>query len=384
MGEYVLVIDEGTTSTRAMLFDLEGKCHRVAQEELTQYYPEPGYVEHDAGEIWSKTLRVAQQMVQWAGGADRILSIGITNQRETIVAWDKSTGEPLARAIVWQDRRTASMCETMKRDGHEAWVQSKSGLILDPYFSASKMAWALDNWPQLREAGDRLALGTVESYLIFRLTGGLHISDVSNASRTMLMALDGQGWDEELLSLFDISAAFLPTIVDNAGDYGTAEASLFGAPIPICGSAGDQQAALIGQGCLAVSETKATFGTGAFVLTQNGPEIPRSSHRLLATVSHQLDGVRNYALEGSVFVAGSLIQWLRDDVGLLASAAESETLARSVAAMTAYISCLRWRGWARRIGKAKRVARSAVSALRATRRISHARRSRPCPIRAMI
>jgi len=330
MGEYVLVIDEGTTSTRAMLFDLEGKCHRFVQDELTQYYPAPGYVEHDASEIWSKSLRAAQQMVKWAGGADHIISIGITNQRETIVAWDKATGKPLGRAIVWQDRRTTSLCESMKRDGQEDWVQHKSGLLLDPYFSASKMAWALDNWPQLREAGDRLALGTVESYLIFRLTGGLHISDVSNASRTMLMALDGQDWDDELLGLFGVPKTALPKIVDNAGEYGRSDAALFGGSIAICGSAGDQQAALIGQGCLAIGQTKASFGTGAFVLTQNGTQIPRSSHRLLSTVSHQLVGVRYYALEGSVFVAGSLIQWLRDDLGLLTSADESEALARSV------------------------------------------------------
>lgn len=330
MREYVLVIDEGTTSTRAMLFDLEGKCHRVAQDELTQYFPAPGHVEHDAAEIWDKSLKAAQAVVKWAGGAEHIIAIGITNQRETMVAWDKRSGEPLGPAIVWQDRRTAQMCEKMKQDDLEGLVQHTTGLLLDPYFSASKMAWALENWPDLKGAGENLAFGTIESYLMFRLTHGLHVSDVSNASRTMLLALDGNSWDDEMLALFAIPKSALPALVDNAGEYGHTAPSLFGGPIAICGSAGDQQAALIGQGCLTVGETKATFGTGAFVLTQNGSQIARSSNRLLSTISHQIGGVRHYALEGSVFVAGSLMQWLRDDLGLLASADESEKLARSV------------------------------------------------------
>lgn len=330
MAQYILVIDEGTTSTRAIIFDLAGKCVADAALDLTQYYPQPGYVEHDAVEIWDKTLAVARQLVTDVGGPSMIQAIGITNQRETLVAWDKRTGEPLARAIVWQDRRTAPMCATLKHAGHEAMVQHKTGLLLDPYFTASKMAWALENLPQLAEVGANLALGTVESYLIHRLTQGLHVSDVSNASRTMLMALDGDDWDDELLALFNVPKNALPQLVDNAAPYGKTHADIFGVPIAICGSAGDQQAALIGQGCLAKGQTKATFGTGAFILTQNGRDIPRSNNRLLSTVSHQIAGERHYALEGSVFVAGSLMQWLRDDLGLLAHCGESEALARSV------------------------------------------------------
>lgn len=331
MGEFLLVIDEGTTSTRAMLFDADGRCHGSVQHEITQYYPAPGLVEHDAGEIWDKSLAAARELVEQAGGAGRIAAIGITNQRETVVAWDRRTGEPLGRAIVWQDRRTANMCAALKQAGHEAMVQGRSGLLLDPYFSASKMAWMLEHRPELRAAGDALAFGTIESWLIFRLTGGLHISDASNASRTMLMALDGKGWDDALTGLFGIDTAWLPEIVDNAGHYGATRPELFGAAIPICGSAGDQQAATIGQACLSPGETKATYGTGAFILTQTGAAIPQSTNRLLATVSHQIDGKRHYALEGSVFVAGSLIKWLRDDIGLLEAAEETEALARSVA-----------------------------------------------------
>ncbi|MEZ5709065.1 MAG: glycerol kinase [Blastomonas sp.] len=331
MGEFLLVIDEGTTSTRAMLFDAGGRCHGSVQHEITQYYPAPGLVEHDAGEIWDKSLAAARELVEQAGGADRIAAIGITNQRETVVAWDRRTGEPLGRAIVWQDRRTADMCAALKQAGHEPMVQGRSGLLLDPYFSASKMAWMLEHRPELRAAGDALAFGTVESWLIFRLTGGLHVSDASNASRSMLMALDGKGWDDALTGLFGIDTAWLPEIVDNAGHYGATRQELFGTAIPICGSAGDQQAATIGQACLSPGETKATYGTGAFILTQTGAAIPQSTNRLLATVSHQIDGKRHYALEGSVFVAGSLIKWLRDDIGLLKAAEETEALARSVA-----------------------------------------------------
>lgn len=328
--QQILVIDEGTTSTRAMLFGVDGKLHGSQQEELQQYYPAAGLVEHDAAEIWDKTLRCCQKMVEQAGGAEKITAIGITNQRETIVAWDKRTGEPLSKAIVWQDRRTASMCDALKTKGLEPMVQTKTGLLLDPYFSGSKIGWMLENWPDVAAAGDNLAFGTIESYLIFRLTGGNHITDASNASRTMLMALDGNDWDDELLGLFDIPRKALPDIVDCAGDLGTTSAQLFGAPIAICGSAGDQQAATIGQACLSVGQTKATFGTGAFILTNSGETAPQSEHRLLSTVLYQLNGKRTYALEGSVFVAGSLMQWLRDEVGLITFAGESEELARSV------------------------------------------------------
>jgi len=313
-----------------MLFGKDGKLLGSQQEDLQQYYPATGMVEHDATEIWDKTLHCCQKMVEQAGGSDKISAIGIANQRETIVAWDKRTGEPLCKAIVWQDRRTASICDDMKADGLEEMVQAKTGLLLDPYFSASKIKWMLDNWPEVRAAGDSLAFGTIDSYLIFRLSGGHHITDASNASRTMLMALDGEDWDDELLDLFNIPVSTLPRIVDCAGKLANTAADLFGSSIPICGSAGDQQAATIGQGCLRVGQTKATFGTGAFILTNSGDEAPISTNRLLSTVLFQLDGERTYALEGSVFVAGSLMQWLRDDIGLLKYAGESEELARSV------------------------------------------------------
>ena len=269
-------------------------------------------------------------MVTKAGGADRIASIGITNQRETVVFWDKRTGKPLAPAIVWQDRRTADMCAAMKAQGEEPVVQAKTGLLLDPYFSGSKIGWALENWPQLKDAGAHLAVGTVESYLVYRLTGESHISDASNAARTALMAIGSGGWDDGLMDLFGVPRDILPEITNCAGDLGTTLPEHFGGAIRISGMAGDQQAAAIGQGCFAVGQTKATFGTGAFVLTQTGTTLRQSRHRLLSTILYQLNGERHYALEGSVFVAGSLVQWLRDDLGLISHAAETEPLARSV------------------------------------------------------
>ena len=269
-------------------------------------------------------------MVTKAGGADRIASIGITNQRETVVFCDKRTGKPLAPAIVWQDRRTADMCAAMKAQGEEPVVQAKTGLLLDPYFSGSKIGWALENWPQLKDAGAHLAVGTVESYLVYRLTGGSHISDASNAARTALMAIGSGGWDDGLMDLFGVPRDILPEITNCAGDLGTTLPEHFGGAIRISGMAGDQQAAAIGQGCFAVGQTKATFGTGAFVLTQTGTTLRQSRHRLLSTILYQLNGERHYALEGSVFVAGSLVQWLRDDLGLISHAAETEPLARSV------------------------------------------------------
>jgi glycerol kinase len=247
-----------------------------------------------------------------------------------VVAWDKSSGEALGKAIVWQDRRTDSFCQKLKADGHEPMVQAKTGLLLDPYFSGSKISWMLKNRPELATVGDNLAFGTIESWLIFKLTGNLHVSDASNASRTMLMALDGMDWDAEMLALLGIGRAALPRIVDCAGDLGKTLPELFGAPIAITGSIGDQQSATIGQGCLRPGETKATFGTGAFILTNSGESPPHSSNRMLTTVLSQIDGKRQYALEGSIFVAGSLMQWLRDEIGILATAGESEALARSV------------------------------------------------------
>jgi glycerol kinase len=312
------------------LFAADGSAVDSCQRPLTQHYPQPGLVEHDAQEIWNLTLACAQAMVAKAGGADRIASIGITNQRETVVFWDKRTGEPLAPAIVWQDRRTADICAAMKAQGEEPVVQAKTGLLLDPYFSGSKIGWALENWSQLKDAGAHLAVGTVESYLVYRLTGGSHITDASNAARTALMAIGSGGWDDGLMDLFGVPRDILPEITDCAGDLGTSLPEHFGGAIRISGMAGDQQAATIGQGCFAVGQTKATFGTGAFVLTQTGTTLRQSRHRLLSTILYQLNGERHYALEGSVFAAGSLVQWLRDDLGLIAVAAETEPLARSV------------------------------------------------------
>jgi glycerol kinase len=325
----ILVIDEGTTSTRAMLFSPDGRCLGCEQRELTQSYPAPGWVEHDPEDIWIASLACAQAMVDKAGGAERIAAIGITNQRETILFWSRRTGRALGPAIVWQDRRTAALCAELKEAGHEPALQASTGLLLDPYFSGSKIRWALEHLPEVATAGDDLMIGTVESWLVYRLTGGLHVSDATNASRTALVNIATGCWDDSLLDLWRVPLAALPRIVDCAGEIGTTTPELLGAPIPIAGMAGDQQAAAIGQACLVPGATKGTYGTGAFILTHTGQQ-PRSEHRLLSTVAWQLGGVRSYALEGSVFVAGSLIKWLRDQLGLLGSAAESQALARSV------------------------------------------------------
>lgn len=332
MREHILVLDAGTTSTRAMLFGADGALHHMAQRELTQHYPRPGWVEHDAAEIWQRTLACARQVVEKAGGAGAIATIGITNQRETVVAWDRNTGEPLARAIVWQDRRTADLCGELRHAGHEAEVQRRTGLLLDPYFSGTKMRWLTDNDAAVRAAAERqaLALGTVESWLVFKLSGGAFVSDASNASRTLLLPLDGLQFDDGLCDLIGVPRAALAQVVDTHGTLAETSAELFGRGIPVCGLAGDQQAATVGQCCLSPGETKATYGTGAFVLTNQGDALPRSEHRLLGTVLTQRGGVRRYALEGSVFVAGSLVQWLRDTLGLISTAAETEALARSI------------------------------------------------------
>ncbi len=325
----LLVIDEGTTSTRAILFGRDGKAADSRQEPIGQHYPRPGWVEHDAEEIWRKSLACARQLVGEAE-KDRIAGIGITNQRETIVFWSRRTGRPLAPAIVWQDRRTAEMCERLRVEGHEEGIQRRTGLLLDPYFSGTKIAWALDQWPQLREAGADLAIGTVDSWLIFQLTGGLHVTDATNASRTLLMDLESGAWSEEYCDLFQVPRAALPEIVDCAGPIGETTADLLGTSLPISGVAGDQQAAAIGQACLRPGETKATYGTGAFILSNAGDARPHSSHRLLSTLAWQLGGVRSYALEGSIFVAGSLVQWLRDGLGLIETSSETATFAASV------------------------------------------------------
>jgi glycerol kinase len=327
---FILVIDEGTTSTRAMLFAPDGECRGIVQKEFAQHYPRPGWVEHDAAEIWAYTLHCVRTCIDRVGGAAAIAAIGITNQRETIVFWSKRTGEPLGPAIVWQDRRTAALCQGLKERGYEAELQERTGLLLDPYFSASKIAWAMKSWPQLKEAGDDLAIGTIESWLVWKLTGGLHITDATNAARTALMDIQKGLWDASFLDLFNVPPGALPEIVDCAARYGQTAPNLFGAPIPIAGMAGDQQAASIGQACLSPGETKATYGTGAFILTNTGAHPQPSRHRLLTAVAWRLDGEMTYALEGSVFVAGSLIKWLRDSLGLIVTAADSEKLARSV------------------------------------------------------
>lgn len=331
-GDLILVLDEGTTSTRAMVFTAAGRQLAVAQQELTQHYPAPGHVEHDAAEIWHKTLGVAQDAVRRAGGVERIAAIGITNQRETVVAWDRVGGQPLSRALVWQDRRTASQCEQLRAAGHEDAVREKTGLLLDPYFSATKMRWLIDNEPQVAAAAEKgtLAFGTIESWLLYKLTGGAHLSDASNASRTLLLPLEGASWDAGLCDLFGVPQRALPEVCDNAGWIASTKPDLFGRGIPICGLAGDQQSATIGQACLNPGDCKATYGTGAFVLSNMGKAVPRSANRLLGTVLCQLRGQRHYALEGSVFVAGSLIQWLRDTLGLISSADETALLAASI------------------------------------------------------
>ncbi|MFC0590209.1 glycerol kinase [Novosphingobium aquiterrae] len=328
----ILVLDAGTTSTRAMLLGADGVLRALAQRELTQFYPQPGWVEHDAAEIWDKTLACAQDVIAKGGGVAGVAAIGITNQRETVVAWDKASGKPLHHALVWQDRRTADFCAGLKDAGHEAGVQAATGLLLDPYFSATKMRWLIDNAAPVSEAAKagRLALGTVEDWLVFKLTGGAHLTDASNASRTLLLPLSGASWDAGLCDLFGVPQVVLGEVVDNAGHFGTTLPDLLGRAVPITGLAGDQQSATIGQGCLEPGQTKATYGTGAFVLANMGQTVPQSANRLLGTVLCQLDGKRSYALEGSVFVAGSLIKWLRDNLGLIASAAQTADLARSV------------------------------------------------------
>ena len=325
----ILVLDEGTTSTRALLYDFGGTVHGMASRPITQHYPAPGLVEHDAEEIWAGTLACAREMVELAGGADRIASIGITNQRETVVAWNRATGKPLARAIVWQDRRTADLCADLSERGLGKDIQARTGLRLDPYFSATKMSWLARQEP-VAAASDRLALGTIDSWLIFKLTNGGFLTDATNASRTLLFALDGRSWDEDLAELFKVPRFALPEVIPTAGSFGTCDAEWFGAPIPISAAIGDQQSATVGQGCLEKGQTKLTLGTGAFVLTSLDRERPADPQNLLGTILYDVGGKRAFALEGSIFVAGSLIKWMRDNLGLLGSAAESEAQARSV------------------------------------------------------
>jgi glycerol kinase len=329
-GDLLLVLDAGTTSTRAIAFSVAGDIVASAARPLTQSFPASGWVEHDAGEIWRLSrdclIEVADQV-----GAPRIAAIGITNQRETVVFWDHATGEPIAPAIVWQDRRTTEICAAMQAAGHETAVQAATGLLLDPYFSATKIRWALDNWPRVAaaEADGRLRVGTVESWLIWKLSAGArHITDATNASRTSLMRLATCEWDPDLLALFGVPAGILPEITDCAGSL--AVTALLGHDIAITGSAGDQQAAAIGQACLAPGQLKATYGTGCFLLAHAGAVAPVSTHRLLSTVAWRLGGVPAYALEGAIFTAGAAVQWLRDGLSIIASSSETQALAESV------------------------------------------------------
>ena len=331
---YILALDQGTTSSRALIFDAEGSIRAQAQREFSQHFPQPGWVEHDAMEIWHTQLATAREAIQLAGlqGAD-IAALGISNQRETTVLWERSSGLPLAPAIVWQDRRTAAHCEALRADGLEPIVQAKTGLLLDPYFSATKLAWLLDNIPDARARAERgeLAFGTIDSWLVWRLTDGrLHVTDASNASRTLLCNLATGDWDEALLELFRIPRSVLPSIVASSGIIGETDAEVFGSTLPIAGIAGDQQAATFGQACLQPGMAKNTYGTGCFMLMNTGSEIVASHQRLLTTIAWQIGTQRQYALEGSVFMGGAIVQWLRDGLGLIGSAAEIEQLARSV------------------------------------------------------
>ncbi|VUD59271.1 Glycerol kinase [Thalassocella blandensis] len=330
----ILAIDQGTTSSRAIVFDTASRIITVAQEEFPQHYPADGWVEHAPEDIWQSTLRVSQQAIKQAQSEGfEIVTIGITNQRETTLAWQRSTGKAIGNAIVWQDRRTADYCATLKSQGHETMVSAKTGLLLDPYFSASKMRWILDNYPEAQQLADQgdLAFGTVDSFLLWRLTDGKSFfTDATNASRTNLFNIETQCWDTELLTLFGIPAATLPEVKDSAAEFGTTSQAVLGHSIPIQGIAGDQQAATVGQCCFHPGDIKSTYGTGCFVVMNTGEELIRSQHRLLSTVAYRLQGKPCYALEGSIFVAGAAVQWLRDSLHLIQNAAETETHAASL------------------------------------------------------
>jgi glycerol kinase len=330
---YVLAIDQGTTSTRAMLFDAEGKPCAQAQRELEQHYPQPGWVEHDADEIWQATLDTCRAVLAELKLQPRqVAAIGITNQRETTVLWERKTGRPIARAIVWQDRRTAQRCAELRAEGHDEAIAARTGLVIDPYFSATKIAWLLDNVAGARQAAERgeLAFGTIDCFLLWRLTrGAVHATDATNAARTLLFDIHRQDWDDALLKLFRVPRTLLPEVRDNAADFGGTAADLFGAPIAIAGMAGDQQAATIGQACFSPGMIKSTYGTGCFAVLNTGADALVSQHRLLSTVAYRIGGKTTYAIEGSIFVAGAAVQWLRDGLKIIARADESEALARA-------------------------------------------------------
>jgi glycerol kinase len=328
---YVLAIDQGTTSTRAILFAADFSIAASAQREFPQHFPADGEVEHDPEDLWSTTLDTCRAAMQRAGaGAGDIAAIGITNQRETTLLWHRATGRPVHRAIVWQDRRTAARCAELKAKDYEPLFTEKTGLVLDPYFSGTKLAWLLDHVPQARELAARgeLAFGTVDTYLLWRLTGGkVHATDATNASRTLLFDIHRGCWDDQLLALLDIPKTVLPEVRDSSAAFGMTDPDLFGIPIPICGIAGDQQAAVVGQACFQPGMVKSTYGTGCFALLNTGTSAVASKNRLLTTIAYQLGGVRSYALEGSIFVAGAAVQWLRDQLHVVADAGATGALA---------------------------------------------------------
>jgi glycerol kinase len=328
---HILAIDQGTTSTRAIVFDERARPVASAQAELRQIYPAPGWVEHDPEEIWRATVAVCRDALAEAKlDASGIAGIGITNQRETVVVWERATGKPIHNAIVWQDRRTADICARLREAELEPEVNERTGLLLDPYFSATKIAWILDNVAGARDAAEagKLAVGTIESFLLWRLSGGkAHRGDATNASRTMVYNIRHQRWDLDLLRALGVPYALLPEIADNAFEFGATTPDLFGAPLPILGMAGDQQAATVGQACLEPGMIKSTYGTGCFALLNTGSTIVRSKNRLLTTIAYRIDGKATYALEGSIFVAGAAVQWLRDGLKLIAKSSEVEALA---------------------------------------------------------
>ena len=332
MARYIMALDAGTTSNRCILFNEKGEICSVAQKEFTQYFPKPGWVEHDADEIWSTQLGVAVEAMSKIGAsAGDIAAIGITNQRETAIVWDKKTGEPVCRAIVWQCRRTAEYCDRLKEDGYTELFRKKTGLIIDAYFSGTKVKWILDNVEGVREKAEKgeVLFGTVETWLIWKLTKGrVHVTDYSNASRTMLFNISTLQWDREILDLIGIPEAMLPKVQPSSCIYGEADASFFGGAIPIGGAAGDQQSALFGQTCFSPGEAKNTYGTGCFLLMNTGEKPVFSENGLLTTIAWGLGGKVEYALEGSIFVAGAAIQWLRDEMRLIDSAADSEYMAQ--------------------------------------------------------
>ncbi len=334
MSQYILSFDQGTTSSRAIVFDKQGTIIAIAQKEFTQIFPQPGWVEHDANEIWSTQLGVAAEAIIKAGLTVKdIAAIGITNQRETTVVWDKATGQPIHNAIVWQDRRTADFCDSLKAQGKDKLIQQKTGLVIDAYFSATKAKWILDNVDGARARAEKgeLCFGTIDTWLVWKLTNGqVHVTDVSNASRTMLYNIHDLAWDQELLNIFDIPFAMLPVVKSSSEVYGHTQNLLTAYSIPIAGIAGDQQSALFGQMCTQPGMVKNTYGTGCFMLMNTGEKAVPSTHNLLTTIAWQINGVTHYALEGSVFIAGAVVQWLRDGLKIIRTASEVETLAAEV------------------------------------------------------